>query len=590
MNALRLGVRSRVARIGVGLLAVAVGMATILLVPHSAEPPTTYGGGSELARGADVVAGLSLLIAGLVTAIVRRRRGIGVVALIASVAWFAPAWVGWEEAAPLTRSIAMVVAPFLAPLLLHLALGSTTGRLGSRADRMLVVGLYASAAVVSTGQALFRDPFLDRHCWSNCTDNVFLLRPEQEVVQWLQAAFLISMLGGATCVAALALSRLARAAGAARRALAPALSGVAVAVALAASAGALLLNRAENPEDAVFTVLFLMRAGAATALASVLGWNAYAVLRTRLAVARLANDLGEAPAPGSLQSALIASLGDPHVEVIYPLDGSARFVDGTGNAVTPPTARRGRIVTPIVREGRQVALVGHSRADLPEDELAREIGAGVRLAVENERLQAEVLAQLHDLRASRARIVETGDATRRRLERNLHDGAQQRLLALSYDLRLARSEAEANGDGGLAGVLDGAVEETRAALEELRELAHGIYPAILGEAGLAAALRGLVDRAPIPIELADGGADRYPAPVETAAYIVVADAVAEACRRGASHALVRILGEEPSLVFEIEDDGTEARSVPVHLADRVGALSGRAERVGRALRVEIPCA
>ena len=113
------------------LLALAAGITTVLLVPHSAEPPTTYGGGSGLARAADVCAGLSLLAAGLALTIVRRRGSIGIVALLAGAAWFAPDWVGWEEAAPLLRSVAMVVAPFLAPLLLHLVLAAPTGHLAS---------------------------------------------------------------------------------------------------------------------------------------------------------------------------------------------------------------------------------------------------------------------------------------------------------------------------------------------------------------------------------------------------------------------------------------------------------------------------
>ncbi|MEO5792783.1 MAG: histidine kinase, partial [Gaiellaceae bacterium] len=431
--------------------------------------------------------------------------------------------------------------------------------------------------------------FLDRYCWSNCTDNVFLVRPEQELVQWLQTGFLAGVLGTASCVVVLSVARLALAAGAARRALLPALAGAAVALSLALSAGTLLVDRAESPEEPMFAVLFLVRAGAAATLAGALGWGAYVVWRTRLAVARLADDLGDAPVPGSLRNALAASLGDPEVEVSYPLDRAGSFVDGAGNAVEPPTARRGHVITPIVREGREIALVGHSRHDLAEDELAREIGAGARLAVENERLQAEVLAQLHDVQGSRARIVEAGDTARRRLERDLHDGAQQRLLALTYDLRLARSGAQADGDGRLAVLLDSAVDEANAALEELRELAHGIYPAILGEAGLRPALLGLVDRATIPVELTDDSVDRYPAQVETAAYIVVDDAVIEAARRTATHAVVRVQGDERSLVVEVEDDGAAAGSVPVHLADRVGALGGRVERVGCVLRAEIPC-
>ena len=145
-------------------------------------------------------------------------------------------------------------------------------------------------------------------------------------------------------------------------------------------------------------------------------------------------------------------------------------------------------------------------------DLEREIGAAFRLALENERLQAEVLAQLHDLRASRTRIVETGDAERRRLERDLHDGAQQRLLALSYDLRVARAAAEAEGDIETASLLAEATGDTQAALGELRELAHGIYP---GDPRPKLALRPRSRRspttAPLPVEIGEAAGERYPA-------------------------------------------------------------------------------
>jgi signal transduction histidine kinase len=340
----------------------------------------------------------------------------------------------------------------------------------------------------------------------------------------------------------------------------------------------------------MFATLFLVRAAAVTMLAVALAWSAYVAWRTRSAVARLAVELGEAPAPGSLRTALAASLGDADVEVAYPLGTSVRFVDGAGNVVSRPVAGPGRVVTPIVRDGRPIALVVHSLAPVAEEELAREIGAAARLAVENERLQAEVLAQLHDLRLSRARIVETGDAARRRLERDLHDGAQQRLLALTYDLRVAGSAARADGESELATLLDGAVDEAHAALEELRELAHGIYPAILTEAGLRPALLGLVDHASIPVELTEFAAERHPPTVETAAYVFADDAVADAVRRAATHALLRVRDTGANLMVEIEDDGTEADSVPVHLADRVGALGGRVERADHVLLAEIPCA
>jgi signal transduction histidine kinase len=204
-------------------------------------------------------------------------------------------------------------------------------------------------------------------------------------------------------------------------------------------------------------------------------------------------------------------------------------------------------------------------------------------------LQAVALVQLDQLRASRVRIVETGDAERRRLERDLHDGAQQRLLALSYDLRLAHASAQADGDAQTGTLLTEATDQARAALGELRDLAHGIYPAILTEAGLSAALATLAGVAPLPVELRDPADGRYPAAVETAAYLLIAEALDDAARRNASHAAVSVVRDGGRLVVTVEDDGTDRTSSMVQLADRVGALDGQLTVEPRRLGAELPC-
>jgi DNA-binding NarL/FixJ family response regulator len=233
-------------------------------------------------------------------------------------------------------------------------------------------------------------------------------------------------------------------------------------------------------------------------------------------------------------------------------------------------------------------LSGQGLAALVDErELERALGSAAKLAVENEALRAEVLAQLHDLRGSRTRIVEAGDAERRRLERNLHDGAQQRLLALSYDVRLARAEA---AEEELAALLDAAGDETDAALDELRDLAHGIYPAILTEAGLAAALETLADEAPLPVEVGDVDAARHAPAVETTAYIAIADAIEDARGRGATFLAARVIREGDRLVITAEDDGVPRGSRLVHVADRVGALGGSLDVGEKSLRAEVPCA
>jgi signal transduction histidine kinase len=243
-------------------------------------------------------------------------------------------------------------------------------------------------------------------------------------------------------------------------------------------------------------------------------------------------------------------------------------------------------VTRLTRNGRTIAAVSHSAA-VPGIE--SQIGPAIRLGLENERLQAELLAQLEELRASRARIVATADAERRGLERNLHDGAQQRLLALSYDIRLARAVAQADGDTPTETALASAAGDTQGVLAELRDLAHGIYPAVLAEAGIGAALATLADTAPLPVEVRRAGHDRHPVQVEAAAYFTVAEALGDAARRGAGHATVTVVHDGGRLVVTVEDNGPGDASPLVAAADRVGALGGSlSTRQGRC-RAEIPC-
>jgi signal transduction histidine kinase len=321
-------------------------------------------------------------------------------------------------------------------------------------------------------------------------------------------------------------------------------------------------------------------------LAAGLVWAAVRTRVQRRAVARIATSLGQAPSPGSVQAALAQAIGDPELTIAYWLPASDHYVDAKGRPVAEPVARPGRGVTALVRDDRRIAVVSHTAA-LPN--LEPELGAAVRLALENERLQAQALAQVDQLRASRVRIVETGDSERRRLERDLHDGAQQQLLALSYDLRLARAQAKADGDSHTGSLLTQATDQAQAALGELRDLAHGIYPAILAEAGLTPALATLAEEAPLPVEIPDADQGRYPAAVETAAYLLVAEALDDAAGRTASHVTVSVVQDGGRLVVTVTDDGTGRSSAMVELADRVGALDGRLAVEPARLRAELPC-
>jgi signal transduction histidine kinase len=225
-------------------------------------------------------------------------------------------------------------------------------------------------------------------------------------------------------------------------------------------------------------------------------------------------------------------------------------------------------------------------------------GATVDLEQENLRLRAELQAQSQKLRGSRARLVAVGDAERRRLERDLHDGAQSRFAGVALHLRLAQRKAPP--DSELAEMLDAAIGELHAGIDELRELARGIHPALLTQRGLEAALESLAGRAQLPVELRVTLDGRLPAPVETAAYFAVSEALANVVKHaGAGLVAIDVRVERGRLVIDVVDDGSGGASLASGsglsgLADRVGALDGRIELDspldgGTRLHVEIPC-
>lgn len=578
---------------GLALLAVAVAYASTALVAplrSGATPLTTYAGASFAADVLDLAAGLGLVAAALVAWIEPRTRRLALLTLLAGVAWFGPDWEGWYHGPALIRSLGACASPLFVALVFHLVVAFPVGRLRSRAASCAVASVYLIAACVSVGRALFRDPLLDLHCWRNCLSNSFLVHADPSLARMLDAVWLRAALGIAAVLVGVAVWRLAVASAAARRALWLGLVPAALVGATeAAYAAALLHTPFENPQSAGFAAIFVLRSLAVLSLALGLAWSVVRIRRTRAAVTRLVGELGDAPPPGKLRGVLASALADEGVEVIYPLGDSRRFVDGYGHPVAAPATGNGRVVTTVARAGRPVALVAHDAALIDGDGLERQMGAAAILAVENERLQAQVLAQLEDLRASRGRIVERGDAERCRLERDLHDGAQQRLLALHYDLRLAQAGADADGAIELAASLHTAGIEVQAALTELRELAQGIYPAVLAEAGLAPAIETFADGTRVRLDLGEVTTERFRPAVESSAYVTVAEAVDDAAARGATQISVDVIHAGDRLVVEVHDDGCGRRSHLIHIADRIGALGGSLDAGRQGLRAEIPC-
>jgi signal transduction histidine kinase len=580
----RLAVAARVAT-GLAGLAAAAGALAVAEGPGRA---TTYAGRSAAGAALALCAGLGLIAAGLVIGSGRRPGPTGDLALLAGLCWFAPVWVSWQDGPPLIPSIAMVAAVFTFPLIVHLVLTHPAGRAGSKRARLLAAVVYLEALLTAAALALFREPYFDPGCLANCTVNIFLIRSLPSFARAVQIGDRWFTAAAAAALAAVCAARLARASWPARQRLLPVhLPAIAFAAAVIARAAALQKATVEDPFSTALFTIFAAGSAAVILLAAGLISGVARARAERRAIARITASLDQAPAPGSLQSALAAALHDPRLQIAYWLPARQGYVDASGQAVPAPSAAPGRTVTRLTRNGRVMAAISHAGA-VPGIE--SQIGPAIRLGLDNERLQAELLAQLGELRASRARIVQTADAERRGLERNLHDGAQQRLLALSYEIRLARASAHEDGDIPAEMALAKATGDTQDVLGELRDLAHGIYPAVLAEAGIGPALATLADTAPLPVEILRGEHRRYPAPVEAAAYFAVAEALGDAARRGAGHAAVTVAHQGERLVVTVEDNGSGEPSPMVAAADRVGALGGTLATGPALCRAEIPCA
>jgi signal transduction histidine kinase len=380
-----------------------------------------------------------------------------------------------------------------------------------------------------------------------------------------------------------------------RRALAPVLwSGVAMLVLLATALGSDAAG-VQHLTDVLGTLGLIV-------FASVPWVFLIGLVRSRVvradAVSELLQRLGEAPGT-DLRCRLADALGDRSLQLAFWLEDKGRWVDAEGHTVElPPDGDPARAWTAVELEGRRVGAIVHDITLCEDPELLRSVGAAAGLAVENERLHAKLRARVEELRTSRARIVEAGTQERRRLERNLHDGAQQRLVALSLTMRLAQGKVHkdpARADQ----LLSAAQEELKLALAELRELARGIHPAMLSDRGLGAALEALAGRAPIEVQLAELPADPLPEAIEAAAYFMVAEALTNVVKYAhATHATVRVSRYNGRAVVEVSDDGIggadPGRGSGLRgLADRVSALDGSMlldspAGAGTRLRAEIP--
>jgi signal transduction histidine kinase len=472
----------------------------------------------------------------------------------------------------------------------HLFLAFPTGRLTSRFDRALVVAAYVWWFLVDGVLVAFADPVANG--WPY--DNPFFVfaDPGLERVVVAVESIVSSAIGLLFLFAIVRHWRTATAAG--RRILAPIVWASIPTIAVVVSrifVGVFGLHGMEVLTDGALGIL---------ALTTLPAGFAVGLLRSRLGRSRVGDlvvELGEAQAPGRVRDTLANILRDPSLRIAYRRPSSAAYVDEAGRPISIDATAQA--VIPIERAGEQIAALLHDPAVSGDPDLLRSAVAATRLAVENERLAAEVRAQLEEVRASRVRIVEAGDVERRRVERNLHDGAQQRLLTLSLGIRRLRDQLPEGTDPSVRPRLDDLVDQLQQGIDELRELARGIHPAILSEQGIAGAVASLADRSTVPVTIEHAPDARFADSVEATVYFVVAESLANVAKyASASRARVSITAIDGTVDVEVVDDGVggadPARgSGLLGLIDRVEAIGGRLtiespRGAGTIVRAEVP--
>jgi signal transduction histidine kinase len=472
-----------------------------------------------------------------------------------------------------------IADPLAIAVFIHLLLAFPAGRVDGRPARSVVAAAYAVALLTELATVLF-DPDLGGPGCATCPDNRLLVADRDGIADIASA--LQSLAGLALIVAAIVLTlRRRRTTGAAgRRGLDPLLAAGAAVLALGALSATLQNAGAGERMQQIAQLLFIA-AFALLPAAFLLGMVRTQFFRAAT-LGGLLDRLTAAQANGGLDGALVAALDDPSAAVVYWLADRGAYVGRDGRPVALPAGDNGVVATELRHRGRRVGALLHA-ATLAEDPALMSAAAGAAaLAVENDRLEVELRAQVEALRDSRARIVATGDNERRRLGRDLHDGAQQRLVSLLIGLQLAEQRWSDEPEAARE-LVAGALGDARAAVDELRDLAAGIHPAILSQRGLDAAVETLAARAPVPVELHVDLAGRLPVAVETAAYFVISEALANVAKHArATHARVSIWRQPSGVtVVEIADDGcggagtgAGAGTGLTGLADRVGALDG----------------
>jgi signal transduction histidine kinase len=490
-----------------------------------------------------------------------------------------------QSSDPALYSVGRVGVWIVEVMIVYLLLAFPEGRLKGRAERRLFGAIVVLCAVLYLPSALLADfpsPSPYTSCGSACPHNVFVIGNGaeglvQDVMQPLREALTLLLFAG---VAVVLIRRARRGPPLVTRALAPV---AVVAVFRATTIGVYDGLRGSGEVSGaveVVGVIFLL------SLALVTVGFALGLLDRRLFVAdalqRLTLRLRPHASAADLRAALAEALQDPSLEVVYWLRGdTAQWVDETGWPVTPPEPTEGRAVTEVTADGRRIAAIVHHEALAQDPALVQGAASYALTALENDRLVGQLRTSLEELSQSRARIVAVGDRERRRIERDLHDGAQQRLVALRVRLSLVADGIDAQSPDSAHAIreLEDQVDET---IDEVRSFARGIYPSLLAERGLTEALRAAGRSAPVPTIVDAASIGRYPPEIEATIYFSCMEALQNAAKHAHGATGVTIaLTHNPHLRFEVSDDGdgfdpsnTNGGTGITNLRDRLSAVGG----------------
>lgn len=533
-----------------------------------------------------LVGGGVILLAGVASSIVHPKRVIGLLAAALGVTWLAPEVAGWTDGARWIRSASLPVGLMFVPLLLHLGLVYPHGRTANRFDRDLITLAYVTGTAVTFAVTLFYEPFLDHSCWRYCSASPFVLvldpglsRSMMRVAMWM------------TVVTGMVFAWRASTRGVSEPARGPQVSwwvlGPMILLAVTKVLQSLLAlgQPRVEPSDPVTATLVLAGGVLLTATGLWITKGLVDDIRRRRSLAVLASEL-QAGAAMPLATVLGKSLRDSSVEVAYWAPSLQCHVDAEGMVVNPSPGP-GQAVATLERAGVELGRVIHG-SNLAVADIEREIGSAARLAVDNERLHAELLAQANEIRASQERIVAAGDSARRSLERDLHDGAQQSLLALSYRLRMAEAEARRAGTEEWAPELNRAVAAVFEAIDAVRRVAHGIFPSILVDAGLVRALEALREESSVQVEI-DLPEDDCGNATAMAVYQLVSALVDSTGADEEQRISIKGRQLDGRLVIDVEPRTPVTASALVHAVDRIAASGGTVAFRDRAIHLELPC-